>query len=73
MVQSPDLSKLRTAPELRWGLEDSAQVSALHPRVDLVDEFSLVAGHERELPQELQPLSAERLRKAAKIVHVRFD
>lgn len=73
MVQSSDLSKLRTAAELRWGLEDSAQVSALDPRVHLVDEFSLVAGHEHELPQELQRLSAERLRKAAKIVHVRFD
>jgi hypothetical protein len=72
MVQSSDLSKLRTAA-LRWGLEDSAQVSALDPGCNLVDEFSLVAGHEHELPQELQHLFAEQLRKAAKIVHVRFD
>jgi O-methyltransferase involved in polyketide biosynthesis len=74
LAPSSDLSKLNTTAELQWGLEESSEVSALDPRVQLVDEFPLIAGLERALPQELrQRLSAEQLRKAAKIVHVRFD
>jgi O-methyltransferase involved in polyketide biosynthesis len=74
LAHSSDLSKLNTAAEMQWGFEESSQVSALDPRVHLVDEFPLIAGLERELPQELrQQLSAEQLRKAGKIVLVRFD
>jgi O-methyltransferase involved in polyketide biosynthesis len=76
LAPSSDLSKLRTAAAVQWqwGLEESSQVSALEPRVRFVDEFPLLLGLERELSQELrQPLSAEQLRKAAKIVHVMFD
>jgi O-methyltransferase involved in polyketide biosynthesis len=69
-----DLSKLRTSAELKWGLEDSTQVSALDARVHFVDEFSLLAGHEHLLPLELkQRLSTEQLSKAGRIVRVRFD
>jgi O-methyltransferase involved in polyketide biosynthesis len=74
LAPSSDLSRLNTTAELQWGLEESAQVSALDSRVHLVEEFPLIAGLERELPEEFRRgLSAEQLRKAAKIVHVRFD
>jgi len=74
LVKASDLSRLRTAVQLQWGLEDSAQVSAIDPRVHLVDEFPLLAGREHELPQELRErLSPAQLLKLARIVHVRFD
>jgi hypothetical protein len=74
LIPSSDLAKLRTSAELQWGLEDSAQISALDPRVHLLDDFPLLAGHEHELPQELrQRWSPEQLRRVATIVHVRFD
>jgi O-methyltransferase involved in polyketide biosynthesis len=68
LVQSSDLSKL-----MRWGLEDSAEVSALDPRVHVVNDSPLLAGREHELPQALrQLLSPEQLRNVGKIIHVRF-
>jgi O-methyltransferase involved in polyketide biosynthesis len=74
LIPSSDLAKLRTSAELQWGLEDSAQISALDPRIHLLDDFPLLAGREHELPQELrQRWSPEQLRRVATIVHVRFD
>jgi O-methyltransferase involved in polyketide biosynthesis len=68
-----DLSRLRTAVELQWGLEEGAQVSQLDPRVHFVDEFSMLAGLEHQLPELTRRLSAGQLDKAGTIVHVRFD
>ena len=76
LAPSSDLSKLKTAAAVQWqwGLEEGSQVSALDPRVRFVDEFPLLAGLEHVLAPELrQQLSTEQIRKAAKIVHVRFD
>jgi O-methyltransferase involved in polyketide biosynthesis len=71
-----DLPKMRSNVELGWGLEESADVSALAEGVEYVREFPLLANAEEllaKLPDELQAkLSPEVLRKAAKIVHVRF-
>ena len=73
-VQYSDLSKPRTNAELQWGLEEGAEVSSLNPRVRFIREFSLLEGYEKLLPAEvLQKLSPEKLKKAAKIVQVRFD
>jgi hypothetical protein len=30
--------------EMPWGLDDSQQVSVLHPKVEFLDEFSLPHG-----------------------------
>lgn len=73
-VQSSDLPKLKTTAAPAWGLEDSAQIETLEPRAHLLGEFPLLAGRESEFPPEIrQRLTAEQLRKAAKIVHVRFE
>jgi|HubBroStandDraft_1064217.scaffolds.fasta_scaffold158413_1 O-methyltransferase involved in polyketide biosynthesis len=71
-VQTSDLTKLRTRVELQWGLEESREVEALHPSVRFLQEFSLVEAV-KEVPEALRrKLSPEQLRKAAKIVRVRF-
>lgn len=51
------------AAELASGLEERAQVATLEPGVHFIEEFPL---------KLRQRLSAEQLRKAAKIVHVRL-
>jgi O-methyltransferase involved in polyketide biosynthesis len=74
LVHASDLVKLKTSAQLEWGLEEGAQVTALDPRVQFVAEFSLLQGREQELPPDLrQKLSPDQLRRAAKIVHVRFE
>jgi O-methyltransferase involved in polyketide biosynthesis len=72
-VRQSDLGKLRTRAELQWGFEESAQVSLLNSKVYFVREFPLLTDHEK-LPAELRPLlTPDQLRKAGKIVHVRFE
>jgi O-methyltransferase involved in polyketide biosynthesis len=72
-LQHSDLAKLRTNADLQWGLEESADVSLLNPKVRFISESPLLTGHEK-LPQLLlQRLSSDQIRKAAKIVHVRFN
>lgn len=73
LVQYSALSKMGSKVELQWGLDDSKQVSALNPKVEFVEEFSLLAGCYDRLPEpirrKLSPAMAEQI---AKIVHVRF-
>jgi O-methyltransferase involved in polyketide biosynthesis len=72
LVQYSDLAKLRTNAELQWGLEEGTQVSLLNPKVKFICEFPLLTEHAK-LPLQLrQRLSPDQLRKAGKIVHVRF-
>lgn len=69
-----DLRKLRTDAALQWGLEEGSDVSALHPNVRFLDEFSLLEGLEHGAPEVMrQGLTPEMIRKAAKIVRVRFE
>jgi O-methyltransferase involved in polyketide biosynthesis len=73
-VQYSDLSKLRTNAEVQWGLEEGEEVSSLNPRVRFIREFSLLEGFGKLLPAEvLEKLPPEKIKKAAKIVQVRFD
>jgi O-methyltransferase involved in polyketide biosynthesis len=74
-VQYSNLSKMSTNVELRWGLEDSTQVSnLLDPRVQFIREFPLLAGHYELLPDPIkQKLSPSAAMMIGKIVHVRFD
>jgi O-methyltransferase involved in polyketide biosynthesis len=67
------VSKLDMKVEMQWGLEDSRQVSALNPRVEFVDESSLLEGCYDGLPESIrQKLSPSMAKQIAKIVHVRF-
>jgi O-methyltransferase involved in polyketide biosynthesis len=66
------LSKLRTNVDLRWGLEESADVSSLDARVQFVTDFPLLTDYEKLPPRVRQQLSPDQMRKAAKIVRVRF-
>jgi O-methyltransferase involved in polyketide biosynthesis len=70
--QHSDLTKLNTNAELRWGLEESADVSLLNPKVRFISESPLLTEYEKLPRQVRQRLSPDQLRKAAKIVHVRF-
>ena len=73
-VQASDLTKLRTSVEMQWGLEESRDVEALHPSVRFLREYPLLEASKEPVPDALlQGLSPEQLRKAGKIVHVRFD
>lgn len=77
LVQYSALSKMDSKVELQWGLEDSRQVSALHPKVEFVREFPLLEKyletHYDELPEAFrQKFSPAAARQIAKIVHVRF-
>jgi methyltransferase (TIGR00027 family) len=72
--QFSDLGKLRTSASLQWGLEEGSDVSALHPKVRFLDEFSVSEGLKDAVPEALrQRLPPEMIRKAAKIVRVRFE
>jgi O-methyltransferase involved in polyketide biosynthesis len=75
LVQYSSLSKMRSKIDVRWGLEDSTQVSSLlNPKVRFISEFSLLEGHEASLPEQIrQRLSPATVKKVAKIVHVKFD
>jgi hypothetical protein len=67
------VSKLGMKVEMQWGLDDSKQVSALNPKVEFVDEFSLLEGCYDQLPEPVrQNLSPDMANKIAKVVHVRF-
>jgi O-methyltransferase involved in polyketide biosynthesis len=69
-----DLSKLKTRAEIRWGLEEGADVSSLTPRARFEAEYSILEGYEHLLPQELHHrITPEVLRRAGKIVRVRFE
>jgi O-methyltransferase involved in polyketide biosynthesis len=73
-VQYSNLSKLSNNVELRWGLEDSAQVSELDPRVRFVEEFPFLAGNYDLLPDPIkQKLSPAQALKIGKIVRIRFE
>ena len=73
LFQYSVLSKMGSKVELQWGLDDSAQVSALHPKVKFVHEFPLLARRYDQLPEPLrQRLSPAMAKQLAKIVHVRF-
>jgi hypothetical protein len=59
--------------ELQWGLDDSEQVSALHPKVEFVREFPLLERRYDQLPEPIrQKLSPPMAKQLVKIVHVRF-
>ncbi len=73
-AQFSDLGKLRTSAAMQWGLEEGSVVSALHPKAHFLDEFSLSEGLADLLPEVMrQRFSPEMIRKAAKIVRVRFE
>ncbi len=77
LAQYTALTKMGSKVELRWGLDDSRQVSALHPKVEFVQEFPLLEKylerHHDQLPEALrQKFSPAMARRVAKIVHVRF-
>ncbi len=63
------LAKLRMNAEMRWGLEEGRDVEQLDPRVRFVGEHSLLDAGSAAPPLGL---SADELRRAAKIVHARF-
>jgi O-methyltransferase involved in polyketide biosynthesis len=68
------LSKLRTRADMEWGLEEGADVSSLDPRARFVDEYSLFEGYEGKMPEPIRRrLTPDSIRKAAKIVLVRFE
>ena len=59
---------------MQWGLEEGADVSSLNPRAGFVDEYSLMEGAEDGLPKPIRRrLTPDLIRKAAKIVRVRFE
>ena len=59
--------------ELQWGLDDSEQVSTLHPKVKFVGEYPLLERRYDQLPEPIRKkLSPAMAKKVAKIVHVRF-
>ena len=67
------ISKLSMKVEMQWGLEDSQQVSALHPKVEFMHEFPLLDGRYDQLPGFIrQQFSPAMARQVMKIVHVRF-
>jgi O-methyltransferase involved in polyketide biosynthesis len=66
------LSKLRSSVDLQWGLEESEDVSLLNAKVQFVSDFPLLTDYEKLPPRVRQQLSPGQMRKAAKIVHVRF-
>jgi methyltransferase (TIGR00027 family) len=67
------VSKARIKVEMQWGLDDSKQVSALNPKMEFLDEFSLLEGCYDQLPEPVrQKLSPAMAKAVAKIVHVRF-
>ncbi len=67
------MTKLSMKVEMQWGLDDSKQVSALNPKVEFVDEFSLLDGCYEQLPEPIrQSLSPAMAKQVMKIVHVRF-
>jgi len=73
LAQHSLISRLSMKAEMQWGLDDSKQVSALHPKVEFVDEFSLLEGSYDQLPETVrQKLSPAMAKQLAKIVHVRF-
>jgi hypothetical protein len=56
------------------GLEESTDVSSLYPRARFVDEYSLLEGYEDGLPEPIRRrLTPDLIRRAAKIVRVRFE
>ena len=72
--QLSDLSKLRTSADVQWGLEEGADVSSLNPKARFVDEFLLLEGCEDSLPEAIRHrLAPDMIKRAAKIVRVRFD
>jgi O-methyltransferase involved in polyketide biosynthesis len=75
LVQYSSLSQLSSNVDVRWGLDDSTQVSdLLNPRVRFVQEFPLLEGHYDLLPEPIrQKLSPAAALRVGKIVHVRFE
>jgi len=74
-IQYSSLSKMSSKVEVRWGLDDSRQVSELlGSKVRFVGEFPLLEGRYDQLPDPIrQKLSPEDALKVGKIVHVRFQ
>jgi O-methyltransferase involved in polyketide biosynthesis len=72
LIQHSDLGKLRTNADLQWGLEESAQVSSLDPRVQFIREYPLLTEYDTLPLQVRKQLSPDQLGRLAKIVHVRF-
>jgi O-methyltransferase involved in polyketide biosynthesis len=67
------LAKMGANVEMRWGLEDSAQVAALNPKVEFLREFPLFEEAYNLAPESIRrQFSPAAARKAAKIVRVRF-
>jgi len=72
LLQHSVLAKLRTNVDLQWGLEESTDVSSLNSKIQLISDFPLLTEYEKLPPQVRQRLSPDQMRKAGKIVHVRF-
>ena len=75
LVQYSNLSKMSTNVEVKFGLDNSTQVSSLlDPRVRFVREFPLLEGRYDRLPDLIKrKLSPVQAMKVEKMVHVRFD
>jgi O-methyltransferase involved in polyketide biosynthesis len=68
------LSKLRTRADMEWGLEEGADVWSLDPRARFVDEYPLFEGYDGKMPEPARRrFTPELIKKAAKIVRVRFE
>jgi O-methyltransferase involved in polyketide biosynthesis len=73
LAQHSLISRTKMKAEVQWGLDDSKQVSALHPKVEFIREFPLLEGGYDQLPEAVrQRLSPAMAKQVAKIVHVRF-
>jgi O-methyltransferase involved in polyketide biosynthesis len=73
-IAQSDLTKLRTSAEVHWGFEESRDVEAIHPAVRFLREYPLLEACKDQLPEAIrQKLSSDQLRRAGKIVHVRFE
>ena len=73
LIQHSDLPKMRSKLEIRWGLDDSRQVTSLDPNVEFIREFPLTEGHFDVLPEQIrQKLTPAMAKNIAKMVLVRF-
>jgi O-methyltransferase involved in polyketide biosynthesis len=78
--QHSALAKAKMNADLQWGLEESADVSSLNPKVTFISEAPLLTDYEKLPPEvrqrlssdQMQRLSPDQIKKAAKIIHVRF-
>jgi O-methyltransferase involved in polyketide biosynthesis len=74
LAQYSVLSQMGSKVALPSGLDDSEQVSALHPKIEFVREIPLLEWRYDQLPEPVrQKLSPAMAKQLLKIVHVRFQ